>query len=167
MSTQAEPSRPRGVAARMGRWSARHRALAIIGWLVFVLIANNIGGNLSAKKLTTSEMHDGESAAATRVLERAGFERPAAEQVLIQVPGQAKVVSAGRAAINDVVSAVSATGRVHDVRSPLASGNAGQISRDGRSAVVLFAMKGKATTADKRVEPVLTAVNRVSAKHPG
>ena len=156
-----------GIAARAGRWSARHRVLAIAGWVVFILIANNIGGNLGTRQLTTSETRDGESAAATRTLERSGFERPAAEQVFVQVPPGADVRGpAGRSAINDAVSAVSVTGRVTDVRSPLSPGNDGQVSRDGRSAVVLFAMKGKADKADKRVAPVLRAVSGVAAAHP-
>ena len=53
-----------------------------------------------------------------------------------------------------------------DVRSPLAAANAGQISRDQRSAVVLFAMTGKADTAYRRVAPVLGAVHGVAARHP-
>ncbi|MFL5522334.1 MAG: MMPL family transporter [Gemmatimonadales bacterium] len=156
-----------GIAARAGRWSARHRAKAIVGWLVFVFVAANIGGNTGRKELSTAETQNGQSAAASRTLQDAGFQRPAAEQVLIQVRGRGDVLSpAGRAAIGDVVAAVRATSRVTDVRSPLAAGNAGQVSRDRRSAVVLFAMTGKADTASKRVEPVLGAVHGVAARHP-
>ena len=161
-------TRTLGIAARAGRWSARHRARAIVGWLVFVLLAATIGGNAGRKELTTVETRDGQSAAASRTLERAGFQRPAAEQVLVQVRGRGQVLSpAGRDAIRDVVAAVDATGRVKDIRSPLATANAGQVSRDERSAVILFAMKGKADTASERVEPVLGAVDGVAARHPG
>jgi uncharacterized membrane protein YdfJ with MMPL/SSD domain len=153
-----------GIAARAGRWSARHQGKAIVSWLVFVLVAAVIGGSAGRKELTTAETRDGQSAAASRTLERAGFERPAAEQVLVQVRGRGDVLSApGRTAIRDVVAAVDATGRVTDVRSPLE--NAGQVSRDHRSAVVLFAMKGKADTASQRVSPVLRAVDGVAARH--
>ena len=132
------------------------------------MLAATIGGNAGRKELTTAETRDGQSAAASRTLERAGFQRPAAEQVLVQVRGRGQVLSpAGRDAIRDVVAAVDATGRVKDIRSPLASANAGQVSRDERSAVVLFAMKGKADTASERVEPVLGAVDGVAARHPG
>jgi RND superfamily putative drug exporter len=156
-----------GIAAGAGRWSARHRAKAIIGWLVLVLVAANIGGNVGRNELTTAETHDGQSAAANRTLEHAGFQRPAAEQVLVQSRGAGTVLNpAGRAAIADVVASVGATGRVVDVRSPLGAGNAGQVSRDRRSAVVLFAMKGKADTASKRVAPVLRTVDGVAARHP-
>jgi uncharacterized membrane protein YdfJ with MMPL/SSD domain len=35
---------PRNLAARMGRWSAGHRKLAILGWLAFVALALALGG---------------------------------------------------------------------------------------------------------------------------
>ena len=156
-----------GIAARAGRWSARHRATAIVGWVVFVLVAANLGGSAGRKELSTTETLNGQSAAASRTLDSAGFQRPAAEQVLVQVREHGDVLGrAGRAGIHDVVSAVNATGRVRDVRSPLVTRNGGQVSRDRRSAVVLFAMKGKADKAHKRVEPVLRAVGRVAAAHP-
>jgi uncharacterized membrane protein YdfJ with MMPL/SSD domain len=160
-------NRTGGLAARASRWSARHRAKAIVGWVVFVIVAANVGGSAGRKELTTTETLNGQSAAASRTLDGAGFQRPAAEQVLIQTRAPADVLSPdGRAAIHEVVSAVGATGRVSDVRSPLDAGHAGQVSRDHRSAVVLFAIKGKRDKADKRVEPVLNAVNRVAAAHP-
>jgi len=159
-------SRIKGIAARAGHWSARHRKLAIIGWLVFVFVAMNvtINGSSAPQKLTTTETLSGESAAASRTLDHAGFDRPAFEQVLVQ--GKSDVTSGeGRAAIAQVVHAVGATGRVTDIRSPLTKDNAGQVTKDHRSALVLFAMKGKADAADKRVQPVLDAVSRVASAH--
>ena len=154
-----------GIAARAGRWSARHRAKAIIGWLVLALLVAAVGGSAGRKVLTSAETRDGQAAAASRTLERAGFERPAGEQVLVQVRDHGDVLSPrGRAAIRDVVAAVHATGLATDVRSPLEA--PGQVSRDRRSAVVLFAMKGKADTASERVAPVLRAVDGVAARHP-
>ena len=35
---------PGGIAGRAGRWSARHRKTAIIGWLTFVVLALVAGG---------------------------------------------------------------------------------------------------------------------------
>ena len=154
-----------GIAARAGRWSARHRAKAIIGWLVLALLVAAVGGSAGRKVLTSAETRDGQAAAASRTLERAGFERPAGEQVLVQVRDHGDVLSPrGRAAIRDVVAAVHATGLATDVRSLLEA--PGQVSRDRRSAVVLFAMKGKADTASERVAPVLRAVDGVAARHP-
>jgi RND superfamily putative drug exporter len=162
-----EHRKGRGIAARAGHWSARHRAVAIAGWLVFVLLAATVGGSVGTKKLTNSELRTGESAAAARALDDARFSRPAAEQVLVQRRGSGSVLSPdGRSAIDEVVRGVTATGRVERIRSPLAAGNSGQLSRDGRSALVLFNMKGKAETAHERVQPVLDQVARVARAHP-
>ena len=60
-----------GIAAPAGRWSARHRAKAIVGWLVFVLLVAAIGGSAGRKELTGAETRDGQSAAASRTLDSA------------------------------------------------------------------------------------------------
>jgi RND superfamily putative drug exporter len=156
-----------GLASRLAGWSADHRRKAILGWLALVALALLLGG-VGAKELTTAGLANGDSAKAERALERAGFDTPAAEQVLIQTKDRSDVSSAsGREAAAAVIAAIRATGEVQDVRSPFAAGNEGQISRDGRSALVLFSMKGKADTADKRVEPVLDAVQSVADGSPG
>ena len=48
---QAKPAG--GVAARAGRWSARHRKTAIFGWLAFVVISLVIGGTSAGTKAPT------------------------------------------------------------------------------------------------------------------
>src|SRR6266498_4141206 len=57
--------------------------------------------------------------------------------------GAKKLSAAGELAARDVIAAITATHRVKDIRSPFDAGNSGQISRDGRSALVLFSMKGE------------------------
>src|SRR5262245_55223855 len=165
---QPEPDSPdtvpdRGLATRLAGWSADHRRKAIGIWLALLAVALLVGGG-GAKELTTAGLANGDSAKGERALERGDFVPPAAEQVLIQVRGEGSVSGpAGRNAAAAVVAAVRATGEVQDVRSPFAAGNSGQISADGRSALVLFAMTGKADSAEKRVEPVIEAVERVAA----
>src|SRR5262245_60758418 len=162
---QPEPDRPdtvpdRGLATRLAGWSADHRRKAIGIWLALLAVALLVGGG-GAKKLTDSQLANGDSAKAERALERGDFVPPAPEQVLIQVRGTGSVSGpAGRDAAAAIVHAVRATGEVQDVRSPFAAGNGGQISADGRSALVLFSMTGKVDTAKKRVQPVLDAVER-------
>ena len=150
MTTDAA-TESRGIAARMGHWSARHRNRAIVGWIAFVILAAIVGGGVGTQKLSTTETLDGDSAAASRTLDHAGFRKPAIEQVLVQARSGPVLTAEGREALADVVRATQATGRVRDVRSPLASANHGQLSRDGRSAVVLLAMRGDPEHADKRV----------------
>ena len=60
------------------------------------------------------------------------------------------------------------TPNVVDVQSPLAPANEGQISRDRRSALVTFDIRGDADLAEERVGPVLDVGRRSStARHPG
>ena len=59
------------------------------------------------------------------------------------------------------------TPNVVDVQSPLAPANEGQISRDRRSALVTFDLRGDADLAEKRVGPVLDVVAGLDRAHPG
>jgi RND superfamily putative drug exporter len=54
---------------------------------------------------------------------------------------------------------------VQRVRAPLAAGNGGQVSHDGRSALVQFEIRGDLDKADKKVQPVLDAVSGAQARH--
>jgi putative drug exporter of the RND superfamily len=157
---------PQGIAARLGSWSARHRRKAVFGWIALVLVAL-AAGSVGAKKLSVAGEATGDSAKAQRLLDDGGFARPAAEQVLLQVRGSGSIRTpiAHRAA-REVIAAISATHRIENVRSPFAAGNGGQISRDNRSAVVLFSIKGKRETAQKRVQPVVDAVEHVAQAQP-
>jgi len=51
------------------------------------------------------------------------------------------------------------------VRSPLAPGNGGQISKDRHSALVQFEIRGEQDSADKRVQPVLDAVEKAQKRN--
>ncbi len=159
-------SKEMSIAARLGRWSAEHRKKAVLGWIALLLIAV-AAGSVGAKKLAAAGASNGDSAAAQRLLDHGGFAQPAAEQVLLQVRGTGSIRTArGEKAARDVIAAITATHRVKDIRSPFSSANGGQVSPDGRSALVLFSMKGKRDTAEKRVEPVTAAVERVARAHP-
>ena len=51
----------RNIAARAGRWSARHRRIAILGWMAFVVLAFMVGGKVGTEQLTTEQSGVGES----------------------------------------------------------------------------------------------------------
>src|SRR5262249_53418229 len=111
------PTRPEGgtsmsrtthsnnLAARTGRWSARHWKTATFGWLAFVLVAFGLGGIVGTKNIANSA-GPGESGRMDRILE-AGFEQPATERVLIQSRSQRAGTTAFGAAISDVVTRLS------------------------------------------------------------
>ncbi len=75
--------RSNNLAARMGRWSARHRKIAIFGWLAFVAVAFVLGGLVGTKKLTDADTQAGESGRAARILRKAGS-TGATRSVLVQ-----------------------------------------------------------------------------------
>ena len=157
--------RSTNVAARMGRWSARHRKTAIFGWLAFVVAAVVLGGALGTKQLTDDETLPGESGRAARMLDD-GFEQPAGETVLVQSRKLTADSPAFRAAVADVVRRVTSLGVVTNVQSPYDAGNRGQISADGHSATVSLDIRGDADTATDRIQPVMDAVDAAAAANP-
>ncbi|HLX20456.1 MAG TPA: MMPL family transporter [Gaiellaceae bacterium] len=145
----------RNIAARAGRWSAAHWKTATFGWLAFVVAAVAIGTMVGTHKLTDAESSVGESARAEKIITAAGFDNSATEVVLVQSKSGAAPdrVAAG------VTSLLRARSDVKDVKAPVRS-------KDGRSLLVQFELRGNGDTADKRVQPVLDAVAQVQKAHP-
>ncbi|MFF8593452.1 MMPL family transporter [Streptomyces sp. NPDC015220] len=158
-------SRVRGVAARAGVWSARHRWAAVGIWVLFVVLAMGLGSAAGRLDVKDSDQLKGETHTAAKIIEDAGIKQPASETVLVQGrDGATRATDAKfRAAVADVVRAVGATGGVTGVKSPY---DTETISKDGRSALVQFDLRGDAETAGDRIEPVLKAVGGVREDHP-
>ena len=76
--------KPKGLAARAGHWSARHRKTAIFGWLAFIVVAFVLGGALGQNQPTDAQQYDGESRRAETILADAGFPKKSGEMVLVQ-----------------------------------------------------------------------------------
>ncbi|WP_327720080.1 MMPL family transporter [Streptomyces sp. NBC_00490] len=157
-------TRVRGLAARAGGWSARHRWAAVGIWVLFVVLAMGLGSAAGRVDVDESGGLKGETHTAATIIKDADIEEPAGETVLVQAKGSGlKATDAEfRAAVDAVVKAVEGTGKVTDVQSPY---TADTISKDGRSALVQFDMRGEAETAFERVEPVLNAVEKVQQDH--
>jgi RND superfamily putative drug exporter len=159
----------RNLAARAGRWSARHRKTAIIGWLVFVIAAFAIGGAIGTKQLGNAQTsRAGESGRADAVL-RSTFKRNYSEQVLVQARADAAAVDVRRG-VTDVVRRIQASGAATNIRSPFARGNSGQLSKDGRSALVTFEVSGTADDSQykqlDKVDPLLAATAAAGRANP-
>jgi uncharacterized membrane protein YdfJ with MMPL/SSD domain len=163
--------RTRNVAARAGRWSARHRAKAIVGWLVFVVLAVMVGGSIGTQMLEDEELGVGESGDADKVVADA-FPESAEETVLVQSRGAGVTADepAFRAVADDVVERLAATENVVDVQSPYFAGTEGAISQDGRSALVTFEIpdpgEDSDVTTEDLVETSLGTVARLGDAHP-
>ncbi|GGW24462.1 membrane protein [Streptomyces galilaeus] len=154
----------RGIAARAGGWSARHRWTAVGIWVLFVVLAVGLGSAAGQVKVKDSDQLKGETHTAAKIIEDAGIEEPASETVLVQAKdGKLKSTDAEfRAAVEAVITAVEGTGKVTEVTSPY---DTQTISKDGHSALVQFDVRGESDTAGERIEPVLKAVEGVQKEH--
>ncbi|MER5948741.1 MMPL family transporter [Streptomyces sp. NPDC001904] len=163
---ERQEGRVRGVAARAGGWSARHRWAAVGIWVLFVVLAMGIGNAVGRADVKESDQLSGETGRAERIADDAGIDEPAGETVLVQARnGQLRATAPEfKRAVEDVVKAVEGTGAVTNVRSPYAA-RAQSISKDGRTALVQFDMRGDPETASDRVEPVQEAVAGVADDH--
>ena len=167
MALDSQASQSRNLAASAGRWSARHRGKVIAAWLAFVFVSVLVGGALGMKEIADEDLGSGQSKQADQLVAD-GFPDRANEEVLIQ--GRGDVTPADprfKAAVNDVVTALSGFETVRAVQSPLAPGNAAQVLRDsGRSALVTFDLLGDEVELEDRVTAVQAAVARVQEDHP-
>ncbi|MGH3003368.1 MAG: MMPL family transporter [Gaiellaceae bacterium] len=155
------------LAARAGHWSAAHWRTALVGWLVFCVVAVVAGGAVGATKLKQSDTASGDTKKAQKILDGAGFASRAGESVLIRNT-RASVDDAGfETAIRAVVRAVERQPVVAEVRSPLAPDGSGQISKNRHAAIVQFQIRGDEAKAMDKVQPVLDAVAAVDRAHPG
>jgi uncharacterized membrane protein YdfJ with MMPL/SSD domain len=153
------------IAARAGRWSARHRSTAILGWLAFVVVAVALGSALGTKTID-NENGPGESGRADKVLDQA-FKSNARESILIQSRHGSSRDPAFAAGVREVVARIRATGVATNVKSPLQPSNRDQRSQDGRSAVVTFEVKGTRDGPPSAGDPVkrLLAATATAQRH--
>ncbi|HEV2875218.1 MAG TPA: MMPL family transporter [Thermoleophilaceae bacterium] len=152
------------IAARAGRWSARNRKKAIVGWLVFVILAVFVGGSVGTKTLSDSDNGSGESGRADDAIS-AHFPDKQDESVLVQSQNGANNRDTEfRQTVETVVARLEATENVRAVESPYARGNQGQLSENGRSALVTFDIPGDESDD---VEPALAAVAKLDRQETG
>jgi uncharacterized membrane protein YdfJ with MMPL/SSD domain len=159
----------KNLAARAARWSAGHRKTAVFGWLAFVVIAFLLAGAVGQKTIADEDYGNGSSKTADKAIAAANFRDSADEQVLVQA-AKGSSVKVGdptfTAAVKDTVGRLEALKGVDKVESPLADGNEGQLSKDGRSALITFEIPGDDDVAETRVDSTLAAVAAAQKAHP-
>jgi putative drug exporter of the RND superfamily len=163
--------RPRApMVERIARWSARHRIVVIVGWLVLAgaaLIAGQLLGTQSQQ-----QYDPGQAGQAEQMLHQVNVVSPAQETVLIQArsssPGDTYAQSPQvRGAVADVVAALHRLPQAaRDIRSPLSPGGQSLVSANGHTALVTFQVAGPHSSTDATVHADLAAVSRVQAAHP-
>ena len=112
-------SRPkRNIAASVGRWSARHRKIAVIGWITFVILAFFVGGKVGTQQLTQKQSGVGDSGHAERILENA-YPDKAHEAVLFQSSKYTADDPEFRTAVRDVAASPARRPRRPENRGPV------------------------------------------------
>src|SRR5918992_54205 len=162
--------RSRNLAARAGRWSAHPPWRAIGAWVVFVVLAVMVGGSVGTETLDEEDYGVGESRQADQAKADA-FPKGADETVLVRSENGARAGDPEfSAVVSDVTRELRATDHVTHVESPLTPGNEGNISADGRTALVTFEIpeppeEGSTEVADL-VEAPLATVASLDESHP-
>jgi len=151
------------LAARMARWSSKHRKKAFWGWLAFVILAFGIGNAVGPNLISDVDNFNGESHDAEVALDRAGL-RPQSEVVFIQSDKLTIEDAQFKAAVQDVTRSLPKVPYVENVKSPLQGESA--VSQDGHAALVNFEVAGDSTEASDRIDPVLAAVAAAQKRHP-
>ena len=157
------------LAARMGRWSAKHRKKAIFGWIAFVVLAFVLGMKAGTINIKDADINSGESKRGDHIIEDAGFNKGNDNQhgefVLIQSDTATADTPAFHAVVADVIGTIRSNPTTGNLRQPY--GTKGQISKDGHSAYVTFDINGKYESAVKQVDPLTSAMKNVEKAHPG
>ena len=107
----------------------------------------------------------GESGRAEKTIEGA-FPRSADELVLIESDAVVATDPSFRGVVADVEGRLKKVRYTQDFESPYAPGNAGQISSDGRSALLRFEIVGDDDETQDRVGLALQAVSAAQAANP-
>jgi uncharacterized membrane protein YdfJ with MMPL/SSD domain len=158
----------RNLAARAGRWSAQHRKTAVLGWILFVVLATVLGGEVGQNDIDESASGNGESKRGDMIVEAAGFPHQAGEQVLVQGNGSVKADDPQVTdAVRDVVSRLERIEGITEIGSPLdPATRVNTVSKDGRSGVVNFTMPGTDKHVERLVNQPLAAVAAIQTAHP-
>jgi uncharacterized membrane protein YdfJ with MMPL/SSD domain len=159
----------RNLAARAGRWSAQHRKTGILGWILIIALAAVLGGKVGQNELDDSASGNGDSKRGDMIVAAAGFPDQSGEQVLVQGKGSLKAGDPQvTAAVKDVVHRLERIDGIAEIESPLdPATRANTVSKDGRSVVVNFKLRGTDDQVEKLVDRPLAAVAASQAAHPG
>src|SRR5436305_1797671 len=165
----AQMQRAMNIAGRMGAWSAAHWKTAVFGWLACVVVLFGFGGQIiGLKQIDQNDAGVGQSHRADQILKKAFPERaPQTEFVLIEGKGQTVNSPAFRATVGDVIGSVKSNPAIKSLNSPYGSSNKTLISDDRHAAIVKWEMRGDADEAQKNVDAVSAATEKVAKRHPG
>jgi putative drug exporter of the RND superfamily len=129
------PTPPRGLLARLARWSITHRRTVLISWVVVVVGALAASSAAGTHWSNNSSMKGTDSQRATDLLKR---DFPAQsgdiDQIVLHTSTGKVTDPAVRARVDAMLARVAHVPHVTGVVSPYGRGGADQISRDGQTA---------------------------------
>ncbi|MFD5244664.1 MMPL family transporter [Amycolatopsis sp. NPDC058340] len=153
---------------KIAAWSMRHRAITLACWAGLVVVALLSGMLLDGESRRSTD--PGESGRAQTALNAQNTFDPLRENVLVEakVPGSPPFAANEelRRATEDLITTLTTSGSVTDVRSPLAGGGAERISADGTSGLVGFSIAGGEKDIRPNFEIATARVAEVAARHP-
>ena len=152
------------VVERVAGWSARHRVIVVIGWLVLIVAAFTVGQHLGTSN--TNSYDPGQAGQAERIMNEPAVQQPDGESVLIQGRSAGQTFADDpelRATVRQVIAALDRLPHTAaDVQSPFTM----PALVNGRSALVTFNVAGNPNNDDMTVVPALNAVAAIQARHP-
>jgi RND superfamily putative drug exporter len=160
-----QPTQHRNLAARMARWSARHRKVAVLGWLGLMATLFAFSLVSPVNKIVFETSGPGESGRANAILHES-FERPAQESVLVQSTEVTAQSPQFQAVVAEVVETARALDEVASVESPFEQEESGLVSADQASALVPLEYAGPRDDAAAKTDAVVAAVAGVQQAHP-
>ncbi|WP_326957648.1 MMPL family transporter [Amycolatopsis sp. NBC_01286] len=143
----------RPVVERVANWAVHHRAAAISGWLALVALAWVIGTFAPGTDARSSPA--GDAGTGQAVLDRQDVREPFWENVLVPRDSPA---------VTDLVTTLTTSGAVADIRSPL--DDPAQVSAGGRAGLVTFRILGTGPEIKPHLATATAVVATVAARHP-
>jgi uncharacterized membrane protein YdfJ with MMPL/SSD domain len=165
-STQMQ--RAMNIAGRMGGWSARHWKTAVFGWLACVIVLFAFGNMVVGfKQLDINDAGVGQSHKADQILKKAFPERrPQTEFTLVQSASRTVDDPAFRSTVAGVIGSVKSSPAIKTLDSPYGPKRGSLISHDRHAAMVQWEMRGDADEAQKNIDALSAATDKVGKQHP-
>ncbi|MFL5843868.1 MAG: MMPL family transporter, partial [Solirubrobacteraceae bacterium] len=156
-----------GIAARAGRWSAQHRKIAILVWLVAVIGAF-AAGSLTGTE-TVQQKSTGDAGRAEAIQDKAFPESTTGQGEMVFI--QSKTLKAGaphyRAVVKDLEKRLDALPEAQKVQGPYdRASNKALISPDKHSVQMSFEIPGTLKQAKTRVDATLAVTKAVQKANP-
>jgi len=147
------------LTVRIARWSAEHPWRAIGAWLVFVAICIGAGQVAGTRQADFDDNPTGELATYQSIVDEAGFQQPATENVLITAKDGSLDKNDAMAAAADVRTRMGALEDVSKVSEPVPSPK-------GTAVLVNVELTGEADSADERIQPLLDTTADIQKSYP-